>query len=384
MTRNVFGQCGRGPVRADRLHGSSRQRPQPYAHLPNRSVYIRVRHGRRQKVRGAAIDIAHAGSPLAQSNWKAVKMTASTSGRGNPVLVMGATGRHGNTGQYIVRRLIDEGRNVRVLVRATGERTAALADLGAEVVVADLHDRRSLLPALQDVDVAYFTYPITRGVIPAAANYAAAVREVGRNPRTVVMSMVVSNPNHPSPLGQDQWVAEEVLQWAGLDVLIMRIAAVFYQNLIVLHSQSVRDHGTMRNSFGSGPVPWIDGGDAAELAVTALLHPERFEGSVVYPLGADAASHVDVANILSELLRRPVRFDAITPAAWTDDILRLSRTDEQNVVNDAMAVHIPAVGQSVAESGAALPVNPAALRAQLGREPVTMNDFLRANLAAFT
>jgi uncharacterized protein YbjT (DUF2867 family) len=69
---------------------------------------------------------------------------------------------------------------VRVLARTPCERTQQLAELGAEIVIGDLHDRQSLVPALTDVDLAYFTYPIADGVVSAAANYAAAVREVGR------------------------------------------------------------------------------------------------------------------------------------------------------------------------------------------------------------
>jgi uncharacterized protein YbjT (DUF2867 family) len=106
-----------------------------------------------------------------------------------PILVTGATGRHGGTGAHVVQRLREQGRPVRVFVRRLGERTEELAALGAEVVVGDLHDRRSIVRALRDVELAYSTYPIDAGVVPAAANYAAAVRETGRSVRTVVMSM---------------------------------------------------------------------------------------------------------------------------------------------------------------------------------------------------
>jgi uncharacterized protein YbjT (DUF2867 family) len=86
----------------------------------------------------------------------------------NPVLVIGATGRHGNTGEHVVRRLRNEGRTVRVLARELSERTDQLIELGADVVVGDLHHRQSLVPALADVDLAYFTYPIAAGVVSAS------------------------------------------------------------------------------------------------------------------------------------------------------------------------------------------------------------------------
>jgi uncharacterized protein YbjT (DUF2867 family) len=53
---------------------------------------------------------------------------------------------------------------VRVLTRSLNDRVDALATLGAEVAVGDLHDRRTLLAALADVALVYFTYPVDEGL----------------------------------------------------------------------------------------------------------------------------------------------------------------------------------------------------------------------------
>src|SRR5947207_2627589 len=66
----------------------------------------------------------------------------------SPILITGATGRHGGTGAHLARRLREAGRSVRALVRRLDERIAPLQALGAEIVVGDLHDRASLVPAL--------------------------------------------------------------------------------------------------------------------------------------------------------------------------------------------------------------------------------------------
>jgi uncharacterized protein YbjT (DUF2867 family) len=302
----------------------------------------------------------------------------------NPILVTGATGRHGGTGEFLVRRLREHGRPVRVLARTLSERTERLAELGAEIVIGDLHDRRTLLPALADVDLAYFTYPIDAGIIPAAANYAAAVREVGRQPRTVVMSMGPAQPGSLSSLGRAQWLAEEILQWAGLDLLILRVVALFHENLVVLHSDSVREQGLIRNSFGPGEVAWISGCDAAELGLAALLHPERFAESIYYAKGSELFSHADIAELLTELTDSRVRFEPVTQEEWRYDLEQLARSGGQDVVNLSMAQHISAVGHTVATAGRTLPADSAALAALIGREPVTMREFLEANLDGFT
>jgi uncharacterized protein YbjT (DUF2867 family) len=305
----------------------------------------------------------------------------SMSGSAAPILVTGATGRHGSTGAHVARRLREEGRPVRILARTLSERTDALAELGAEVVIGDLHDRRGLVAALSDVELAYFTYPVDAGVVPAAANYTAAARETGHAIRTVVMSMGPAHPLHPSDLGRAQWLAEEVMTWGGLDVLILRVGATFHENLIALHGDSIRRENLLRNSFGDGQVGWINGSDAGELAVAALLRPSTFDGPVCYPTGAELLSHHEIAEILTQELGRPITFEPISSGQWRDELVRVAEEHPGGVVNQAMAGHIANVGAAVAARGAP-PVDCTQLRRLISRTPVSLREFVRANRAA--
>ncbi|MGA9491490.1 MAG: NmrA family NAD(P)-binding protein [Mycobacterium sp.] len=302
------------------------------------------------------------------------------SGSVAPTLVTGATGRHGSTGAHVARRLCEVGRPVRILARTLSERTDALAALGADVVVGDLHDRRTLVTALADVDLAYFTYPVDAGVVPAAANYTAAVRETQRPVRTVVMSMAPAHPQHPSELGRAQWLAEEVMTWGGLEVLILRVAATFHENIIALHGDSIRRDNLLRNSFSDQPVGWINGGDAGEVAVAALLRPEFFDGPICYPSGSERLNHHQVAEILSQELERPINFEPISPDRWREELLGVAEDHPGGVVNRAMAGHISNVGAAVAARGAPS-VDFTELTRLINRTPVSLREFVRANRA---
>jgi uncharacterized protein YbjT (DUF2867 family) len=175
---------------------------------------------------------------------------------------------------------------------------------------------------------------------------------------TVVMSTGPANPDHPSPLGRAQWLAEQVMEWAGLDLLILRVTAVFHENIVVLHRDSILREGVIRNCFGPGPVPWINGRDAAELAYAALIHPERFDdGRVTYPLGSESVSHGEIAELLSELTGRSIRFEPVTQEQWVRELLELFEADAVGILNPAMAQHISNVGQTIAQRNSALPVN---------------------------
>ncbi len=127
-----------------------------------------------------------------------------------PIFVVEALGRHGATGASVARLLLDQGHAVRALTRATDSTSQGLHSRGADIVIGDLHDRRTLIPALHEAEVAYFTYPIAAGIVDAAANFASAARDTQLK-RVVVMSMAPANPQSPSSLGRAQWLAEEIL-----------------------------------------------------------------------------------------------------------------------------------------------------------------------------
>ncbi|UGT61972.1 NAD(P)H-binding protein [Nocardia asteroides] len=294
-------------------------------------------------------------------------------------LVIGAGGRHGGTGSHVVRRLRERRHEVRVLVRTDDERAQHLRDLGARIVVGDLLDQPTLGAAVRGVDAVYFTYPVAPGIVQAAANLAAALRQAGSSPRLVVMSMAVAAADNPSGLGRAQWAAEEVLGWAGLEPTILRFAALFYENIPLLHAESIRRSGAFGNSFGAAVVPWISGLDAADLAVTALLDPARYpRGSTHYPQGAAAHSHADIAALIGAETGTPVTFTAIPAARWRREIEDLADSTG-TAVNSAMAQHISAIGAGFARLPAAPPADTTALAAAIGRPPQTFTEYVRAH-----
>ncbi|WP_198047558.1 NAD(P)H-binding protein [Kutzneria sp. 744] len=303
------------------------------------------------------------------------------------VLVTGATGRHGGTGAYVVRRLREHGIPVRALVRRLDERSERAAALGAELVVGDLADHRSLASAVDGVSSVYFTFPVDAGIVPAAANYAQAVRETGGSPRTVVMSMGPATPTHPSHLGRHQWLSEQVLQWAGLDVTILRMAAMFHEDIPLLWKHSVRTESMIRNCFGENPVSWLNALDAAEFCVAALLRPELFADKAAHYLpGPEVLDFHQITKVFGEVLDRPVGFEPISREAWLAELLDLAASPHAGLLKPDMARHITACGHAVANSlerGNADYSDTGLFRRVTGREPVLVQDFLTSNADLF-
>jgi uncharacterized protein YbjT (DUF2867 family) len=96
-----------------------------------------------------------------------------------PILVTGAAGQVGAVGRSITEILLDRGLKVRAMVRTNDERAEALRARGAEIVVGDLLDLKSIHTAIEGCERVYFGMSITSTYLEAAVNMAAVAGHHG-------------------------------------------------------------------------------------------------------------------------------------------------------------------------------------------------------------
>jgi uncharacterized protein YbjT (DUF2867 family) len=291
-----------------------------------------------------------------------------------PILITGAAGRHGGTGGLIVSWLLEQGATVRAMVRVRDGRAERLAEAGAEVAVADYDELGSLRAALDGVETAYFCYPVAAGIVPAAANFAQAAREKGVV-RIVHMSMGPARPEAPTRLGRHQWLAERVLDWAGLDCVHLR-PGFFYENIELLGGEAYRQRGEIRNSFGEAKAVWIAGRDAAAVAFELLLQPRPELGRTPFVPGRERISFGEVAEISRCVLGRPLRYTVIDDERWVEELGANPRVSEE------MARHVVGVARMV-RAGGSPPVGDI-VRDVTGKDPMDLRAFLASQVGEKT
>ncbi|MEU1534260.1 NmrA family NAD(P)-binding protein [Streptomyces fagopyri] len=226
------------------------------------------------------------------------------------LLVIGATGQ---TGRHTTEMLLQRGRRVRALVRTIDERARKLADLGAEVVVGDVHDLNSLAGATEGIDAVYFTYPILPGLMDATANLAQAAEENGVN-AIVNMSQISARRESESNAARQHWVAERLLDRSGAAVTHLR-PTFFAEWLINMWDGT----GELRLPFGDARHAPIAAVDQAKVIAAILEDPAPHAGKI-YPLyGAVELNHYEIAEAMLRALGRevtyvPVELDEFTAA----------------------------------------------------------------------
>ncbi|MFG2500902.1 NAD(P)H-binding protein [Streptomyces sp. NPDC048441] len=189
-----------------------------------------------------------------------------------PVLVTGAAGgQQGSTGRHVVRLLLERGEAVRAFVRTDDERAAALREMGAEVVVGDLREITDVLAAVRGVRRAFFTYPVTDGLLEASGAFAAAARQEGLE-RVVEVSQLAAAPDAGTPRMRQHWVAEQVFDWAGVGAVHLR-AGVFFENLDFLVRAGGGRELVMPLGAPDTVLPLIAGEDVARVGAGLLASP---------------------------------------------------------------------------------------------------------------
>lgn len=297
-------------------------------------------------------------------------MLESSLDQTSPILVTGATGRHGGTGGVVAEQLIKQGFSVRAFVRRLDERAERLREVGAEIVVGDFADYPSLTAALEGVKAAYFCYPVSSGIVEAAGLFAAAGRAQGLE-RIVDLSLGNASPDGASPQVRAQWVAEKIFEWAGFDGVHLRIAAFFMENVLLIDGRDIREHGRIANAFGSAVVDWIAGVDVGAIAAKLIANPELITDRVFTAGATQRLTYAEITATLTEVLGRQILYEELTPQAWRDKLIEeLSADGEPNVRG---AEHL--VAQSAIVRSRPSRMVTSHVRQLTGREPTLFDEF---------
>ena len=231
-----------------------------------------------------------------------------------PVLVTGAAGGwQGATGRKVAELLLARGQRVRAFVHGEDQRAGELRALGAEVVVGELREISSVLPALAGVRRAYFTYPVLDGLLDATAVFAAAAAEHGVE-RVVEASQLAAAPDAGTPRMRQHWVSERVFDQAGVGAVHLR-AAVFHENLTVL--VLLAGWRALRVPLGGRDtvVPLVAAADVARVAAGLLADPAPVPDPVVRLTG-ELRTVGAIVDAYSAATGQPLSYVDVPPDEW--------------------------------------------------------------------
>ena len=221
------------------------------------------------------------------------------------ILVTGATG---NVGSAVLRNLGTTDVNLRALAHDESK-AQSLKDRGVEAVVGDFLEPDTLIPALQGVSTVLLITPIHPEQVTQASNVIKAAKESGNDPRIVRLSVHQASQEAPSRNSRQHAQIEDELRSSGLPYTLLR-PTTFMQNTLAT-ARTVASEGRIYQPFKDGKLGMIDARDIGEVAAKVLTE-EGHEGKTYTLTGPNAISFHDIAEILSEVLRKKVDYVPIS------------------------------------------------------------------------
>ncbi|MEU7867217.1 NAD(P)H-binding protein [Dactylosporangium sp. NPDC049140] len=231
----------------------------------------------------------------------------------------------------LVAGLGDVGRAVLSDLQAAGVPVRGLlhhpAPAGFDAVVGDLTRPESVAAALDGVDAMFFSMPVSRDHLLAAAVVASVARDRGGLGALVGLSqMTVSQMTATSTDESDQqrlhWLAERVFDWSGLPVVHLRPTAFLDNPLFTtLAAASIRARGTLELPFGAGRTSPIAVVDVARAAAAILRDPAPHIGRVYELTGPRSEDLHVVAAEFSRALGREITYVDVPPDRWEAEVL---------------------------------------------------------------
>ncbi len=218
------------------------------------------------------------------------------------ILIVGATG---TLGRQVARHAIDEGYEVRCLVRSY-KRAAFLKEWGAELVGGDLCRPETLPPALEGVtaviDAATARPTDSRSIKQVDWEGKVALIQAAQAAgieRFIFFSILDAEKYPDVPLMEIKHCSELFLAESGLNYTILRLAG-FMQGLIGQYGIPILEAQPVWVTGKSSPIAYMDTQDIAKFAIRTLSVPET-EKKAFPVVGTRAWSAEEIIEVCERL-----------------------------------------------------------------------------------
>ena len=302
----------------------------------------------------------------------------------HPILITGAAGgSQGSTGRLVTGLLLKQGIPVRAFVHKLDARSDELRQQGAEIVDGDLLNPASVQAAMRDVKRAFFTYPVTDGLLEATTIFAATAREAG-------LELVVNNSQSQGPPDDPAFrdlqrapsfrnlqhrLADLIFDWAQVGAVHLQTPP-YYENVRALVSRSVAEQNAAFLPWGDGEavIPLTGAEDVSRVAGT-LLAGHGLPSQTVYPLVSETLTVGQIVETLARAIGRPIRYVPITDEQWVEAVK--ARFNNPHALD-----HLSHLWQHFRKNEQQYHATDV-VRAVTGRNPQSREEFFRANAGFF-
>jgi NAD(P)H dehydrogenase (quinone) len=289
------------------------------------------------------------------------------------------TGATGDTGGYTVRLLLEKNHAVRVLAHRADGRSKQLQEQGAEVALGDLLDFDAIRTALKGTQRAYFCYPISPGIVQAAAQFAQAAKEAGVE-AIVNMSQISARGDSKSDAARQHWLSERVFDWSGVPTVHLR--PTFFAEWLLYLAPLIRQGKILAPFTTTGRHAPVAAEDQARVIAAILESPAAHVGKT-YPLyGPVELTLPEIAAIVGRVIGKEVTYQQVSIEQYAE--IYSPKRPTQNTGGAAKAFLMQHLHEVAIDHSNGIFAGTNNYIADIGgRQPMTVEEFVSKNREAF-
>ncbi|HEU4710349.1 MAG TPA: SDR family oxidoreductase [Pyrinomonadaceae bacterium] len=220
------------------------------------------------------------------------------------ILITGATG---SIGSFLVDLLIAEDREVQLMTRSH-DKAREFRARGIKCFIGDLAAPETLLVALAGAEKLFLLSGADPRQVELQGNMIEAARKAGIR-HLVKLSASCAGPDLPTPIKRWHYETEQQIIRSGIPYTFLR-PNCFMQNTLKW-ARTIREKGIFYMPIEDAVVSQIDVRDIAAVAAVVLTS-NGHEGQTYELTGREALSFEQVADHLSIVLKKPVRYVGVS------------------------------------------------------------------------
>ncbi|NLR66798.1 SDR family oxidoreductase [Chitinophaga varians] len=222
------------------------------------------------------------------------------------ILITGATG---NVGTQLVKKLAAAEVPFKAIVR-NGDNSTYLKSLPlAEIIQADLADAEAVSETLQGVDKAFLLTNSSEQAEALQLNFVTAAQAAGVQ-HIVKLSQFAAAEQSPVRFLRYHARVENKIKELGMAYTFLR-PNLYMQGLLAF-ADYIKKDGQFYAAVGGAAISAVDVRDIAAVAACALTTAGH-ENKIYDITGGEALTHGQMADILTKVLGKPVKFIDVSP-----------------------------------------------------------------------
>ena len=220
------------------------------------------------------------------------------------LLVTGATG---NVGRAVLAELAREPVSIRAFVRDPSR--LGLSASNVEVVAGDIQDEAALKRAFEGVEAAFLASAFSPRMAELHLKCVMAAKAAGVS-RIVQLSGVGAD-KHVCCARALRWLGQTEKATLESNICVTHLRPTFFMQNLFRFASSIAEQGVIAGPFRSSNWTFVDARDVGCVAARAMLDSTH-AGKAYTVTGSESLTYQEVAEKLSKVLGKPIRYTDIT------------------------------------------------------------------------